>query len=103
MLAPGCAHLGAFTPSQPCQRGALGLCGCPLGMRAFYGMCSLSAARGMAARPEQQLCAPTCPYLCTLGQAFGHFLPILTGLPIFSPCPTSCASQGLSLLTSTQS
>lgn len=104
VLAPTCPHpLPAFAPSQPCRWEALGRCVCPLGMKAFCRICSLSAAHGMAPRQEQQLCAPTFPYLCTLGQAFGHFLPVLPGLLISSPSPTPCTSQGLPLLTSTWS
>lgn len=100
ILALACAYLDAFASSQPKRPGALGLCGCSLGMRAFCRMHSLSAAGGMTSRAENQLCAPTCPYLWTLGQAFGQFLPVLPGLPISSPCPTPCTPQGLPLLIS---
>lgn len=103
ILRLACAHLDAFAPSHTQQLGALGLCGCTLGMRTFCRMHSLSAAGGKTSQAEQQLCAPTCPYLCTLGQAFGQFLPVLPGLPISSPCPTPCTSQGLPLLISTWS
>lgn len=86
---------GAFAASQPHQRGALGLCRCPLGMRAFCRMCSLSAAHWMASRPEQQLCAPPSP--CS-GPSFwplppspswtAHFQPLSRTLHL-SECPAA--------------
>jgi len=95
LRTPGC--------TRPLPAPALGLRGCPPGVRAFHRMRSLSAARGMASRPEQQLCAPTCPHLCTVGQPFGQFLIVLPGMPISSPCSTPGTSYCLPLLSSTWS